>query len=109
MLHATPWQGVAADNKLIKFNLKQTVAFRQASRGRKKKCIIFNWPAACGRHCDGAHSECQRIARRLQIRSNKKLFVLVGEQLQGGGAAEAGYKPLLVPPGVKRRWQAARG
>lgn len=51
MPHATPWQGVAADNKLIKFNLKQTVAFRQASRGSRKKCFIFNWPAACGRHC----------------------------------------------------------
>lgn len=51
MPHATPLQGVAADNKLIKFNLKQTVAFRQASRGSRKKCFIFNWPAACGRHC----------------------------------------------------------
>lgn len=41
MPHATPWQGVAADNKLIKFNLKQTVAFRQASRGRKKKYVSY--------------------------------------------------------------------
>lgn len=59
MPHATPWQGVAADNKLIKFNLKQTVAFRQASRGSRKKCFIFNWPAACGKHCGRRSSAVQ--------------------------------------------------
>lgn len=63
MPHGTPWQGVAADNKLIKFNLKQTVAFRQASRGSRKKCFIFNWPAACGRHC-GRRSSAVRPGKQ---------------------------------------------